>query len=195
MITALNRSKALVDILELFFSRRGERFYLREIGRLLGRPAGSLQRHLKNLADEKILRSEAVGNLKFFSLNDGYAYFSELESVITREARKKILKRDLGRLMRRIKKQYKPEKVILFGSLAKERVSVDGDIDILIVKKDVPARYWDRVKEISPLIADCDVGIDFVIWTPEEFAEGMVDNIFIRDEIIKNGKVLYERAA
>lgn len=195
MFSLLIRSKTLQKILELFFLRSTERFYLREIERLTGKPVGALQRQLSRLEKGGLLKSERVGPLRYFSLNRNYLYLSELQALITKELRHRQLDKDLHKVLRRLKKKYHPEKVILFGSLASGRVTPDSDIDLLIIKKKVAKRYWDRVKELAPLVSDCDVGIDYTIWTPEEWARESRHNTFIRDEIVKNGKVLYERAA
>ena len=189
------RSDALLRLMGLFFRNLESKFYLRELQRKLDMPVGSLQRHLARLEDEGVLGSEMVGPLKYFSLDREYPYFDELRSVVLSEVRKQELDRDLKKLLRSLKKKYHPDKVILFGSLAKGRVSPDGDIDLLIVKEDVPERYWDRVKELAPLLANCGVGIDYTIWTPKELASELDKNAFLRDEILGRGRVLYERAA
>lgn len=195
MITILGHSSINLKLLYFFFSALKPRFYLRELSRQLKHPAGSLQRPLRQLEEEGILESSKEGPLKFFTLNEHYPYFLELKSVILRERRRRALEKDLKKLMTRLRKSYKPQKVILFGSLASGRVSPDGDLDLLIVKKNVPQRYWDRLKEMVPLVKDCQVGVDFVIWKPEELEREMDRNFFLRDEILKKGKILYERAA
>lgn len=196
MLTLMTgRSDAQLRLVGLFLRNPASRFYLRELQRTLGIPVGSLQRHLSRMKEEGVLKSEAAGPLRFFSLNPEYPYLEELRSVALSELRKLELERDLAKLLKRLKKEYSPDKVILFGSLAKGRVSPDGDIDILIVKEHLPARYWDRVKEFAPFLAGCDVGVDYTIWTPKELAGELDKNSFLRDEIVGKGRVLYERAA
>ncbi len=196
MLTLITgRSDAQLRLVGLFLRNPASRFYLRELQRTLGIPVGSLQRHLSRMKEEGVLKSEAEGPLRFFSLNLEYPYLEELRSVALSELRKLELERDLAKLLKKLKKEYSPDKVILFGSLAKGRVSPDGDIDILIVKEHLPARYWDRVKEFAPMLAGCDVGVDYTIWTPKELAGELDKNSFLRDEIVGKGRVLYERAA
>ncbi len=196
MLTLMTgRSDAQLRLVGLFLRNPASRFYLRELQRALGIPVGSLQRHLSRMKEEGVLKSEAAGPLRFFSLNSEYPYLEELRSVALSELRKLELERDLAKLLKKLKKEYSPDKVILFGSLVKGRVSPDGDIDILIVKEHLPARYWDRVKEFAPMLAGCDVGVDYTIWTPKELAGELDKNSFLRDEIVGKGRVLYERAA
>lgn len=195
MNTILFPSKELFRLLELFFSNPTSKFYLREIQRLLDKPVGSIQRHLTQLEHEGVFTTKREGPLKYFSLNQDYPYFSELKSIVLREIRLKELEKNLKKIVRKLKKNYKPQKLILFGSLAKGRVSPESDIDLLIVKEKVPKRYPDRIKEIAHLLIDSNVGIDFIIWTPEELTRETDQNLFLKEEILKKGKVLYERAA
>lgn len=179
----------------LFFNNPKAQFYVREIQRLLGGSVTSLHRHLNELEKEGLLVSRTQGPLRYFLINPNYPYLSELKNIVLSEQRRALLEKNLIKIMRSLKKNYHPDKVVLFGSLASGRVSPDGDIDLLIVKKDVPKRYWDRVRDVAKLIKDCDCGIDYVIWTPEELAHEAGKNLFLKEEILKKGKVLYDRAA
>jgi predicted nucleotidyltransferase len=51
---------------------------------------------------------------------------------------------DIDWLVERIKEGYEPEKIILFGSLARGDTHEWSDIDLIIVK-DTNARYGERV--------------------------------------------------
>jgi len=195
MLTLMGHSQILQQLLGLFFSNPASKYYLREIERLTKKPVGSLQRHLAQLEKEGVLKSWKEGPLKYFSLNLEYPYFSELKSVVLRELRRKELQKNLQKILKSLKEKYRPEKVILFGSLARGWVSPESDLDLLIIKHDVPKRYWDRVKELAPLLSNSDVGVDYVIWTPQELAEGIGTNLFLKKEMLSKGKVVYERAA
>jgi predicted nucleotidyltransferase len=191
----MNSPEIFTNLLELFFSNPNAKFYLREIQRLINKPVGSLQRYLMQLEKEKIVLTKKEGMMKYFYINPDYPYFTEIQSIVLRELRRKKLEKNLKKVISKIKNHYKPNKIILFGSLASGRVSPESDIDILIVKENISKRYWDRVKEIAPLFADCDVGVDYIIWTSSELLEETRKNIFLREEIVKKGKIIYERAA
>lgn len=195
MHTIINRSKALTELLGLFFSNPLRQYYLREIQRITGKPIGTLQRHLSNLQKEGILISKKEFGAKFFNLNADYPYYPELQSIVLRELRREKLETNLKKILKKIKTTYKPDKIILYGSMARKRISPESDIDILIVKNDVPDRYWDRVKEFAPLLRNCEVGVDYIIWTHQELDNEMQGNNFLRDEILGKGEILYERAA
>ncbi|MBC7333038.1 MAG: nucleotidyltransferase domain-containing protein [Actinobacteria bacterium] len=103
--------------------------------------------------------------------------------------REKHLKRNLDKIVEDLKRKYNPEKIILFGSFASGRVKEYSDLDLLIVKN-TNKRFWDRIKEVVKL-CDYDVGVDFLVYTPEEYEGELRNNIFFREEIVKKGKVIY----
>jgi len=98
----------------------------------------------------------------------------------------------LDQFMAVLVSEYRPRKVILFGSLATGEVAEWSDIDLVIVK-DTPKRFLDRLKEVA-LLCNAPVGVDYLVHTPREFDDLKAeDNPFFRDEILQKGRVLYER--
>lgn len=87
---------------------------------------------------------------------------------------------------------YQPEKIILFGSRATGRSGPDSDIDLLIIK-DTPDSYFDRIKKIVPLFRGMP-SIDVFIATPREFDQAVSDNrYFLTREILPKSRVLYDK--
>jgi len=105
--------------------------------------------------------------------------------------RKKVLEEELEKMLFVLKTQYKPEKIILFGSLADGKVKEWSDIDLLVIKK-TKKRFLDRIGELIGLCSP-SVGTDFLIYTPEEFKRLSKEEPFIQEEILKKGTVLYEQ--
>lgn len=98
---------------------------------------------------------------------------------------------ELQRYLPLLRDQYQPEKVILFGSLATGETWEWSDIDLVIVK-DTKQRFLDRIKEVIRLLQP-RVGVDILVYTPQEFAQLSNERAFVRAEIQAKGKVLYER--
>ncbi len=87
-------------------------------------------------------------------------------------------------------KKYKPEKIILFGSYARNEADEHSDIDFVVIKK-TKKRFLKRLIEVAKLI-DNDLGqVDVFVYTPQEF-QRMIEmgNPFIK-QVLKEGKVLY----
>ena len=107
--------------------------------------------------------------------------------------REKLLRADIKKLVKIIKGKYSPEKIILFGSLTNGNVESTSDIDILIIKK-TNKRFFERLREVA-ILCKVNSGADILVYTPEEFEEEIRDNIFVREEIYKKGKVIFDAAA
>jgi len=103
------------------------------------------------------------------------------------------LEQTLERILSALEQHYQPEQVIVFGSLASGHVTETSDLDLLIVKE-TDKRFFERIKEVVK-ICDYDIGVDFLIYTPQELKEAAKVNPFVRDEILSKGKVVYRAAA
>lgn len=104
----------------------------------------------------------------------------------------KALGREINRIAEQVIKRYKPEKIILFGSAARGEFSEDSDVDMLIIKKTRKKRLIDRVGEVLKL---CDYNVPFepLIYTPQELKKMRKYNNPFLEEIMSQGKVIYER--
>lgn len=86
-----------------------------------------------------------------------------------------------------------PEKIIIFGSYAKDKVKPESDIDLLIIKR-TKKKPSDRIAEALPLIWGNIPNIEPQIFTPEEFSQAISQNrFFITEEVLKYGKTIYEK--
>lgn len=111
--------------------------------------------------------------------------------LFTGEQRKRLLEDELRRIVGVLKRDYEPEKVILFGSMAEGDMHEWSDIDLLIVKK-TTKRPLDRILEACHLIKPT-VGIDLFVYTPDEFETLLREKFSFLTKIAQKGKVLYEK--
>ena len=111
--------------------------------------------------------------------------------LMTTAERLTILQTELARYVQLLCEQYTPQRIILFGSLATAETGEWSDIDLVIIKE-TGARFLDRTKEVLQLLRP-KVGLDVLVYTPDEFAALAEQRAFVRDEILGKGKVLYER--
>ena len=94
----------------------------------------------------------------------------------------------------RIVSELKPEKIILFGSYAYGNPTPDSDVDLLVIMK-TRAREIDRYVAVSNLLYPRQFPVDILVKTPKEMEieARKTGNFFLR-EILKKGRVLYERS-
>ena len=107
-------------------------------------------------------------------------------------SRRQELAEDLDWLVGRIRDGYDPEKIILFGSLARGDAHEWSDMDLIVVK-DTDVSYGERIKTLTPLIRDRLVAADILVYSLEEYGSAREKgSVFLR-EAERDGEVLYER--
>ena len=93
-----------------------------------------------------------------------------------------------------IVKEYHPEKIILFGSYAKNTAQDKSDLDILIIgdiEKEKPR--WKRGLRLRTLLSEYSFSRDLIIYTNDEIANWINIPMSFVHTIFKEGKVLYEQ--
>ena len=107
-------------------------------------------------------------------------------------SRREELTEDLDWLVERIRDGYDPEKIILFGSLARGDTHEWSDIDLIVVK-DTDASYGDRVRALLPVLRGWRGGADIVVYSLEEYERARTTGGAFLREAERDGEVLYER--
>ena len=106
------------------------------------------------------------------------------------KARKKTVSDEiLQEIVRRIVRVAKPEKIILFGSAAREEMGPDSDLDFLVIKSCKNRRK--TAGKIRRRLIGIGIPKDIIVATPEDI-ERYKDTIgLIYRPALKEGKVLY----
>lgn len=95
-------------------------------------------------------------------------------------------------IVRRIVAATDPDKIIVFGSRARGDHRPDSDIDILVIKESSEPRYK-RSRGLYGMLSDIMVGVDIVVYTPDEVREWQGARRAFVTTAVREGKVLYER--
>lgn len=105
---------------------------------------------------------------------------------------KSAIKTKLAKIVDRIKAEYRPEKIIFFGSYAYGKPKRNSDIDLFIVKE-TEKRRIDRFCEVRKIIRDIKgVSVQPVVFTRDEIKKRIkIGDDFVK-EILANGQTLYE---
>ena len=100
---------------------------------------------------------------------------------------------EISNIVEQLIRLYKPQKVILFGSLAEGQMHEGTDIDLFIIKNDVPELGVDRIRQLDSLIK-YGLATDFIVYKPQELDQRLkMGDPFVKN-ILDKGKVLYEAA-
>jgi len=98
--------------------------------------------------------------------------------------------KEIKNLCDQIAHQFKPERIILFGSHAYGTPTVDSDIDLLVVMPFEGRSSTQAIKILNAI--DVFAPVDLLVRTSEQIQERLaMEDTFMR-EIIERGKVLYE---
>ncbi len=121
------RSKITQKIFNLLFLNEKERFYVNELAKLIKEDPSNVYKKLLQLKEEGIVVDEFQGKERYFFLNKKYPFLKEYKKIILKGfGFEKILKKKL--------KELKGiESVYIFGSYARNELSLESDIDLLIV--------------------------------------------------------------
>lgn len=98
----------------------------------------------------------------------------------------------LDAVVQRLISAYDPERIILFGSHAAGGAQAGSDIDLLIVKE-TNLRPIDRRVEVERLLADRQVPLDVLVYTPRELWDLYAAGSPFMEGVIETGRVLYMR--
>lgn len=153
-------SRVRVSLVELFYSRPLEMFYVRQITREVSEEINAVRRELDRMIQNGIIRKEQRGNRLYYTLNTQYYFYNELLCMVAKST-------GLGKEFHKKRaKLGKIQFIVFSGKFAKHLQRSHEDIDILIVGEVVQA-------EISVLIQQeekkREKEINYTIFSPEEF--------------------------
>lgn len=114
-------------ILNFFFKHQEESYYLRQLGRELGKKPGVFQRDINKLVEVGYLRSEKKGNSRFFSLNRNHPVYAEMKSIFFKTSG------IAGTLKRELAQIQGVARAFIYGSFARGEEKADSDIDLMII--------------------------------------------------------------
>lgn len=118
------------QVLGLLLLRPDESFYVREIERLTGVPAGSLHRELKQLTEAGLLTRTASGSQVLYQAVRTCPIFEELAGIFRKTA-------GMADVLREALEPHRDaiEFALVFGSVARGEESSESDVDVLVVGK------------------------------------------------------------
>ena len=95
-------------------------------------------------------------------------------------------------ITRRIVETSRPDKIILFGSYARDEASADSDLDLLVIVPGIRHLRKESVR-VRRALRGMLAPVDIIIATPEQIRRlGDTQGLIYRSAL-REGKVLYER--
>lgn len=175
------KSKIRQDLLSLFFTNPSQKYYLRELQRMLGYSAGSIRRELLRFQSDNLFSTQKKANLLYYSLNTEHPLFEELKSIIAKTVGVEGSLRKTLSAIKRIKISF------IYGSFASKSQHAVSDIDIMIIgNPDIS----DLNEKIARLEKKSKREINITIYSLEEYkAKKKSKSGFILD-VLNNPKII-----
>lgn len=107
-----------------------------------------------------------------------------------RERKATLTEETLQEITRRIVKVARPEKIILFGSAAREEMTPHSDVDVLVIKR---GRFHqgEFTGEIYMNLIGVGQAVDVILVTPEEVERYRNSPYLVIAPALREGKVVY----
>ncbi|MFQ6002669.1 MAG: nucleotidyltransferase domain-containing protein [Candidatus Zixiibacteriota bacterium] len=103
----------------------------------------------------------------------------------------KIKSKPAQRIINRIIRQYRPKKIIMFGSYARGDIHQGSDLDLVIIKN-TKEKFLKRMDRILDL-CDGKIAVEPLIYTEAEFEKMLKEGNDFLETVVSEGKVVYER--
>lgn len=123
----ITKSKIRQDLLALFFTNPSQKYYLREIQRILDYSAGSIRRELLKFQKDNLFHTQRIGNLLYYYLNTSHPLFKEIKSIVFKTVG---VEGGLRKVLSSIKNI---NLAFIYGSFAAKKEKGASDIDLMII--------------------------------------------------------------
>ena len=105
------------------------------------------------------------------------------------QQRKTLAQETLREIIQRIVEVAQPEKIILFGSAAREEMGPHSDIDLLVIKSG--ANRLELTGQIYRHMHGVGEAVDVVVVTPEDVERYRDSHALVIAPALREGKVVY----
>jgi len=149
------------QILSLLLLHPEQSFYVREIGRLTGVPAGSLHREVSQLTEAGLLDRSVAGNQIRYQADRSCPIYAELAGIFRKTAGlADVLRQALLPLGKTVQLAF------VFGSVAQGKERATSDVDVMVIGS---ASFERAVRALSPASERLKRDVNPVVMTPDEF--------------------------
>jgi predicted nucleotidyltransferase len=177
----LSKSKIRRDLLALFFSNPSEKYYLRQLQRILGYSAGSIRRELLKFKQDDLFTTEKVGNLIFYSLNTNHPLFEELKSIVFKTVGIE------GAIKKMLRQFEKIECAFIYGSYAARNESASSDVDVMIIGNPDTSTLNEKIAELEEKL---NRQINITLYSLSEYKRRKKSKLGFIMELLRNPKIM-----
>jgi hypothetical protein len=153
-------SRTRVAMMELFFTRPTEMYYVREITRATKEEINAVRRELDRMIGYGLLKSEQRGNRLYYFLNLKYVYFQELQQMVVKSI-------GLGKKMRKLRSKLGTVEFVMFsGKFVRGLRPRQDEVDMLVIGDIVLPELQVLIKEEEATLGR---ELNYAVFSKEEF--------------------------
>jgi predicted nucleotidyltransferase len=173
-------SKIRAEIFRLFFGLSNKELHMREIIRLSGFAARTVQQELSKLSKLDLLKKRKDGNRVYYQANEDHPLFSEIRNM--------VLKTNglTDRLKQSLENHSDIKLAFIFGSIARSDERANSDLDLMIIGNITLRKLTDLLLGVSDQIRR---EINPHIFTQEEFSKRKQDKDHFLDSVLNAPKL------
>jgi predicted nucleotidyltransferase len=175
-------SKVQQRVLGLLFVNADRSFYTNEIVRFVDSGIGVVQRELEKLSASGLVSVKKIGNQKHYQANRDAPIFDELRGIMLKTVGlADILRLALLPLADRIQVAF------IYGSIAKGSDTVQSDIDVLIIGKELA--YADVYGALNTSEAQLGRPVNPSIYSMQELQRKLADDNAFVSRVLEQPKI------
>lgn len=177
----ITKSKIRQDLLSLFFTNPSQKYYIRELERLLGYSVGSIHRELLKFQKDSLFKTQKVGNLLYYSLNTKHPLFNELKSIVSKTVGVE------GSLKKILQSIDKITIAFIYGSFANKKEKAISDIDLMIIGNPNTSDLNEKIMGLEKLLKR---EINPTIYSLKEYKDKKKTKSGFIMDLLKNPKIM-----
>lgn len=97
----------------------------------------------------------------------------------------------LAEIVRRLVTAYQPERVYLFGSVARGDAGPDSDYDLMMLVREAQEPPYRLSQQAHSLLWDLGVAADIIVWTTDRFDRRARVPASLPATILREGRLLH----
>lgn len=103
-----------------------------------------------------------------------------------------LTEKEIEKLIGRIVARIQPQRIIIFGSYAKDSATAQSDLDILVITEtELPMA--NRGDDLKPILSNSLIPVDVHFYTPEEIEEYSQEPFSFISSILKSGRIVFQK--
>ena len=180
MLKYLISSRPKRKLLSLFLTHPEEKFYIRQLERLVSEPVGAIQRELPKLEKMGLIKVEISGRRKNYFLDKTCPIKEELKSIILKTIA-------LGERIKELTKETKNIKyAFIYGSVAKGEEDIRSDIDLMVIGNINEIKLQKKIQQTESKISRT---INYTLMNIEEFKKRLNEKEPFLMRILRERKI------